>query len=493
MTEAAVPEDGRAFLPLALACGLAVSVPFWVGRFLPFLDLPQHLALATVLRHHDDPAWGLAPYFEAQWGEFTPYWTHYLVWHALGTLVGLETAVRLHLTLYAMALPVAAGAFCAAWGRPRRLGLLAAPLALNTNLYLGFVAYVTAGVLLLFALALLLRQRDSPTPGRALGLAVLGVLLFFTHVQAFAFLLLSAAVLAWRSVRTWLPLAVVALVLLVPWIRLSTTNRPGAQRYFPDLDQPRAEFVPAPSLLRDLPRAVAGAFQDRSDRGLLLAWAAALAGALWATRRSLEPRPQVWVLPGLALACYALLPFSIQGQWNVNHRFAWLLALFLVATPRAVPRWLAPAAAVLTAAVGANAAWHHARFDREVGAFDQALLAIPRGQRVMGLIFDQRGSVVETWPYLHFAQYAVVRQGGVASHSFAQNAPLPVRQRIPLPAANVWRPDEFRFDAQGGGFDYFLLRGGPEAGAIFGKAGVERVYDDGTWRVFYSGSGRIAR
>jgi hypothetical protein len=60
------------FGPLAALCGLMVSVPFWVGRFLPFLDLPQHLALAAVLRHGEDPAWGFAPYFEAQWGEFTP-------------------------------------------------------------------------------------------------------------------------------------------------------------------------------------------------------------------------------------------------------------------------------------------------------------------------------------------------------------------------------------------------------------------------------------
>jgi hypothetical protein len=471
-------------VPLAVAGGLAASVPFWVGRFLPFLDLPQHLALATILRHHADPAWGFAPFFEAQWGEFTPYWTHYFLWHVLGALAGLETAARIHLTLYAVALPLAAGELCAAWGRPRRLGLLVLPLVLNTNLYLGFVAYVTAGVLLLVALALLLRQRTSPTAGRGLLLALVAAVLFFTHVQLFTFLLMASAALALRRPKAWLPVAAVAALLLVPWVYLSTTNRPGADRYFPDLDSPRARFVPPSQLVTDLPSAVAGAFQDASDRWLLLAWVGLLAAAVAATARVPEDRREVWVLPGMALACYLLLPFSIQGQWNVNHRFAWLLALFLAAAPRAAPGWLAPAALGLTLAAAANGAWHHVRFDREVGGFDRALATLPPRPRVMGLIFDQRGSVVETWPYLHFAQYAMVRHGGLAGHSFAQNAPLPVRQRVPLPAPSVWTPEEFRFDVHGASFDYFIVRKGPDARVVFGTAPVEQVYADETWRVF---------
>jgi hypothetical protein len=396
----------------------------------------------------------------------------------------LETAVRVHLTLYAVALPIAAGELCAAWGRPRRLGLLAAPLALNTNLYLGFVAYTTAAVLLLLALALVLRQRVSPTAGRAAGLALLAVVLFFTHVQVFAFLLLAAALLGWRCVRAWLPLALAALTLLVPWVYLSTTTRPGTERYFPDLNRPDARFVAPRSLLTDLPQAVAGAFQDASDRWLLLAWVLTLGAAAWDTRRRAEAAPGSLALPGLALVCYLLLPSSIQGQWNVNHRFAWLLALLLVAVPRAAPRWLAPAAAALSVVAGANAAWHHLRFDREMGAFDKALAAIPRAQRVMGLIFDQRGSVIETWPYLHFAQYAMVRRGGLASHSFAQNAPLPVRQKVRLAGPSVWRPDQFRFETHGDAFDYLLLRGRALRTAAVATGRVELLYDDGTWRVY---------
>ena len=67
---------------------------------------------------------------------------------------------------------------------------------------------------------------------------------------------------------------------------------------------------------------------------------------------------------------------------------------------------------------------------------------------------------MERWPYLHFEQYAVVRGGGVAAHSFTANAPLPVRLRpeARVPTPEIWRPGEFRYDAHGGFFDHFLIR-----------------------------------
>ena len=58
-----------------------------------------------------------------------------------------------------------------------------------------------------------------------------------------------------------------------------------------------------------------------------------------------------------------------------------------------------------------HAARVHGAFDREAGPVEAALEAIPRGARVMPLVFENRGHVLETWPYLHFGQYGMV--GGV--------------------------------------------------------------------------------
>ena len=543
------PADYRLRIAVALIASAMMAAPLWVGRFLPLLDLPQHLAITTVLLHHDDPTWQLAAYFEPQRGELTPYWAHYLALEWLGRVMPVDSAARVFLSLYVVALPWASMALARALGRPPALGLFAIPLALNANLYYGFIAYCWSVVVLLWALALLARQLDSPRATRAAGLGVIAGALFFTHVQSFAFLLLAAAVLIvrggaaphppeppralrqrdpgsraavalgrsaaiWtRALRAW-PLAPAMLILFLPWLYLSTTSRPGAERYFAPLDDPRAKFEAPLRRLAGLPSAVAGSYQDGTDDWLLAAWAVALAAAAVAARPDTHvaargPDPSAAgsgpdgpparggvALTVAALACYFALPLSIQGQWNIAPRFAWTASLILPCLLRRPPRWLPAATLALAAATAANAAWHHARFDREAGAIDRGLAALPRGARVLGLIYDSRGDVLERWPYLHFEQYAVVRGGGMAAHSFTANAPLPVRLRTEarVSAPGVWRPDEFRYDVHGAFFDHFLVRdptgrhdvSWPDARAM------EEVFREGAWRV-YRGRSDIKR
>jgi hypothetical protein len=502
------PSPGGAATPTpwtraAAALGGAImAAPLWVGSYLPLLDLPQHLAIATVLVRHADPAWGLAAYFEPEPGELTPYWTHYLALAALGRFLPMETAARVFLTLYVLALPWAAIALARALGRPAALGLLALPLAMNANLYYGFMAYCWSTVILLYGVALLARQMDAPARGRALALVLLAGVLFFTHVQSFAFLLLAAAILPLlggrpvaQALRGW-PVLPATLGLFLPWLYLSTTARPGADRYFPALDRARPTYASLWDRLAGIPGNIAGSFQDRTDTWLLLAWVWVIAAV--ATERgpdagprdagSREGRRRAAALLLAALVCYFALPLSIQGQWNIAQRFAWLAALLLPLVLAAAPRWLPAAVVSLCAVTAANAAWHHHLFDRESADFDAVLEVVPPNSRVLGLVHDTRGRVMERWPYLHFEWYAVVRGGGVAAHSFTANSPMPVRLRrtARVPAPEVWRPATFDYDQHGGFFDYFLVRGTREqAWALTLRSdAVAEVRRAGAWRVY---------
>jgi hypothetical protein len=489
------PVEDRLRFTVALVASAMMAAPLWVGRFLPLLDLPQHLAITTVLLHHGDPAWQLAAYFEPQRGELTPYWAHYLALEGLGRVMPVDVAARVFLSLYVVALPWAAMALARALHRPPAVGLLAVPLALNANLYYGFIAYCWSVVLLLWGLALLARQLDAPRAARAAALALLAGALFFTHVQSFAFLLLAAPILGviggvpiWRRLlRAW-PLAPAALVFFLPWLYLSTTTQPGTERYFPPLEDQRAKYEAPLQRLAGLPGAVAGSYQDGSDDWLLGAWAVVVAAALWAARGEGAHGRGGSALAIAALACYFVLPISIQGQWNIAPRFAWTVALLLPLLIRRTSRGFPAAALALAAATAANAAWHHVRFDREAGPFDRALAALPPGARVLGLIHDSRGGVLERWPYLHFEQYAVVRGGGVAAHSFTANAPLPVRLRpgARVPAPGVWQPGEFRYDVHRGFFDHFLVRDptGRHDAAWPSRSALHEVFREGAWRVY---------
>jgi hypothetical protein len=491
-------RSGRALVGAAVASGVALLAPFWVGRVVPLLDLPQHLAVVSVLRHHGDPVWGFARFFDTDWAKFTPYWTYYAITYVLSFFFSVETASRVYLSAYALAFPWAGIALARAFGRSPWLGLLAAPLALNTNLYFGFVNYGTGVVLTLWLVADL-ENGLGAEHFRGRRHTLVAALLFFTHVQTFAFYVTAAAVLAAtrrdRPPRARFRRAVVLLPttagLLAPWLYLQAlAPRDGSARYaFGRLGQLGARFASPLESLRALPRAIAGSFQDRSDLWLLAVWAALAGAALW-PHAGLRERPRARAaLPSLlALAAYFAAPLSVTGQWNIGPRFALLAALFAIPLGRATgarATIVGLLAVVLTVVVGGNAVRQHAAFDREAGAFDEAIAAIPRGVRVMPLVFENRGRVLEPWPYLHLGQYAMVRRGGVTAANLGRYAPFPIRLLDPksLPALDPFRPGDFRFETMGGGYDYFLVRGAPPA-SLFPPGAAERVFSRGDWELY---------
>ena len=292
-----------------------------------------------------------------------------------------------------------------------------------------------------------------------------------------------------NRLRAW-PLLPATLGIFLPWLYLSTTPQPGADRYFPPLDETRSTYASPWDRLAGIPDNIAGSFQDGSDDALLAAWALAVGAAAIASRGEpgAAPDRRAAALLLAAVACYFILPVSIQGQWNISQRFAWLAALIAPLLLRDAPRWIPAATLVLAAATSANAAWHHAAFEREAAPFDRALESIAPGARVLGLVHDTRGKVMERWPYLHFEQYAVVRGGGMAAHSFTANSPMPVRLRraARVPAPEVWHPRHFRYEDHARHFDYFLVRGTAEDAGPLRERPEEMVetFRGEEWRVY---------
>lgn len=491
----------RPALPiLAAISGLALAAPFWVGRIVPLLDLPQHLAVVTVLRHPTDPAWGFAPFFDTQWRKLTPYWMHYAITCLLSLLVPVETASRLYLTGYAMAFPFAGIALCRGFGRSPWLGLLAAPLAFNTNLYFGFINYCTGVLLVLWLAADFERGLPAGARFRWARHVFVALLLFFTHVQAFAFYVAVALVLAATRIdvaprRRLIAASVLlptTLGLLVPWLWVQTVapRQSGGHYAFGRVGQFGAAFQPVSQAMRSLPEALAGSYQDKTDVWLLAAWLLLLVWALWPRPGDdARPRAGVGLLPLLALLAYFAAPVAVTGQWNIGPRFALLAALFLLpqaraANGRAVA--IGVAAVALTVATGLNAAREHVLFDREAGAFDQAIDAIPRGARVLPLIFDNRGHVLERWPYLHIGQYSMVRRGGVSAANLGRYEPFPIRLRNAqaLPALDPFRPEDFRFDAIAPHYDCILVRDPSGAAHERFPPGTPRRFDRAGWTVY---------
>jgi hypothetical protein len=469
----------------------AVALTVWplcTPRYLPIEDLPQHLAAIRVLHSYHDPRFDFVRYFERDLLG-TQYLAYYVLADALAYLVDLELANRMIVVACALATPYALRYLLRALGRAEWPALFALPLTYNAHLILGFVNFLMAIPLALFGLGLAVRQRGAPSHARAVGLACVALLAFFSHVVPFALMALGCGLIALerepRRVLTRLAPLLPAGLASVLWLSRSPAGRATLTAATGGTDGPQPQFQPAAFALQDMPNWLTDTFHGDADnwvlRGvllvlgltLLLGWGRAL--WRWRTGRvaALTSRPGAHALlplAPLALTLYFVLPSAYAWIWPIAQRFPLLAVLFLIpvlpAPPRAATWLLACALLALTFAEQRLVSHAFAEFDaHEVGDFDAALAAIPPRKRVVGLIYARGSAQVKFAPFIHYVAYYQARKGGAVMFTFADFPQSPFRfreaQRPPrvqprwewLP--QLVRPSDLRW------YEYVLVRAGP--------------------------------
>ena len=194
-----------------LLLGLALILPFWVVKYPPLVDYPEHLARAFVLHHLNDSHQIFNVWYKADWGPY-PYLTVDLLMQILQYAFGIYTAGRIFLSLCVISLPPATWFFLRrASPGDEYLALWSLVVAYNTNFLMGFLSFELSISLCLIVIALWLGYWQSRSPMKAVGLSCLITLLYFTHLGGFviAGLVLTLHTLANRRnwldlVRTWL-------------------------------------------------------------------------------------------------------------------------------------------------------------------------------------------------------------------------------------------------------------------------------------------------
>ena len=476
------PSD-RWLLVALLVAGLLCAVPLWSARTLPLMDLPQHLATVRILRDLHTPGWNLDAYYQLDLAR-----TQYVGWYAaavaLSQLVSIETAARLLLTLYVVAVPFAVAAFLRAHRRDAVLAVLAAPLALNQSLWMGFVNYVSAIPLVLVWLAAVQRQLDEPRRRGWVALCVLPIAVWYLHAQALlhgAGLVVATVAMhehGLRSRRGRQVLATMAPVLLLfgAWAAVSVVLASGgawqASRAGHNVTDPLPRWMELGEVLREFPYQFGCLYRDRADSHLnavLAVVGLGLALFSWRQRGLTQERKRVsWtpeVLAGLSLLLYFVLPTRYRWIYSLNTRTLSLTALLLLGT---FARWPLPRRWTLAAGLGLASvacvlhSQRFAEFSHKAENARRLIAEIPAGQRGIGLIYRATSGLTSLEPYLHFAQYAVLEHGGMADFSFANFPQSPVTFRPPgppvLPPRFEKSPDKFSLATQGAYYDWFLVR-----------------------------------
>lgn len=461
-----------------LATALLTVAPLFVGKYLPFTDLPEHVATVATLRHWYDPAW-----HDGQTYVLALSKSSYIAFHLIGALLSVplgsaELAVRVLTALAGLALPYAVRALLRALRGDERLAVLACPLFWCRPLIIGFLPYMAALPVAITTIALAIEQLRRPSAARAWGLVALSIFTFYLHVSAFAILVLVASVFTvvpipdaqrsrWTTNVGRLAWLVPSFVLVAVWaVRAAPNGGPellasdSAVRYVP----PRELGSLFAAWTHDIWH---GRIDDLTGVvfWLLVAWlglqrSAPEPGGGWAVAARLTPFACVFVL-------YFVMPFKIGAGAMLNVRLAVLLGLFVLLVPRPDPTSRLPfvCASILSIVVAANAAREIRATAPEIGDFEKVLAAIRPGSRLLALHFKRASDHTQPAAWVHAGAYHRTRQGGVASLSFSEMGHWPIQYRPearpPKKAALFWdfEPCLFRNTVDGRYYDFILVRG----------------------------------
>lgn len=198
------------------------------------------------------------------------------------------------------------------------------------------------------------------------------------------------------------------------------------------------------------------------------------------------------LLSPLAFIAYFVLPSAYEWIWPISGRFPLLALLF---APLLLPRLrgvlgttLLVAAAIVAALSFYEVNRAFVQFEREeVGDIDAALAAIPRGERVAGLIFGGSSNIVRFAPFLHYVALYQARKGGAVMFTFAEFPQSPFRFKAdsrppPVPSRWEWTPERVDPDRDLSWYRYVLVRGGP--GRIQRSSFFENVFQGAGWTVW---------
>jgi hypothetical protein len=322
---------------LALVATVAAVVPLWSSALLPFQDGPEHLAAIRVLADFHTPGFGFEHWFQIDLARLQ-YLAFYLPAAGLSKWMGPQAACRVMLSLIALALPVSVWMLLGAFGRDRRLAVLAPAVLHSQTTYLGFFNFVESIPAAILTVALVERELHAPKWTRSLALAVVSSLLLWLHPSALAFALGTAGVLAltsgepWRKVVRGLASLVPALGLFGVWAVQALAHRDGG-----GVAHSAPQWLGIKLQVLELLR-FGNVLAGHTDE---LFWAALVGHwllAKWAPGRPNDARG--WRLPLLAVLCllgYLVLPYQVGFMGYIHLRALPFLILLAIALPRLAP------------------------------------------------------------------------------------------------------------------------------------------------------------
>jgi hypothetical protein len=480
-------------------------VPLWAPRFLPLLDLPNHIDSIAIWHRYSDPSWGYSKYYDLNLLPL-PYWGYFFPVHLLSYLLPIEIANKVYLSAYALALPVAVAMLATQLGRSRWLALFSFPLVFNINFSLGFITFCAGVVMMTFAFVILDRFLQAPTRKRAAALAAVTLGLYSTHVLPWMFFGLASFALAlchgWRPRRIAAALALELPSLIVGVIAYRAAAGHSAVGTGLSYDAKAGNIL---SALQQMPLLVLTAYAGSGTWIVLLALALAWLALLLTARADRAEPPagdiaftyRLELLFALAIAAYLFLPAHLLKPfdwWMIGGRFLAVAALFgALLIPGVIAgrrRWLLLPVFLVAVYHPLALARHWLLFDRRAASFRRLARQLERGSSTLTLVEGGGADPAvdpQAAPYLQFHSYAQYLAGGYDPYANDSGFPFRRKPDTKIPAPRWKHPDTFNFDSHAIYYDYILTMAEWSDYSYFGPDDAARaplVARDGEWRLY---------
>ena len=462
-----------------------VALSVFVPRLLPFVDYPQHLALADVARRLGDPSAPEQALYVVDY--FTFNGLFHLVVAALARVMPVEVAGRVVVALTLLSSGGAVVALLRTLDRPPAYAALFTPTLLSFSIGWGFINYAFGSAIALVTAVFVARALKKPSARDLALAAALSLLCALAHGLAMLLLCLLAASLApelaiastrsptgrlrlkdalVRSVVGLAPLLTGCIFCLLVY-RAQHARDP--QMYAAPPNDATPNVIDKASSFLEW---TVGLPEDRVAKLLLLV--AIVMMALIACERLLRRRATtqadapLW-LPALAATlAYFATPIVLMNTHLIFPRLTQLAVLgWILALPRVRPR-IAGSVALGALAIGVlsgvDVVARMRSFATDTDDASRVIDDAPSGRRAAAVVYGPTRTSMGQH-LVHLAAYYGARKGGDWAYSFGRFSWLPVhyKQGAKLPAwpDHGWEFSPWDYDprsAYARSFDLLIVR-----------------------------------
>jgi hypothetical protein len=459
-------DAGGGLFTLLYWAGIAVFIAaLFRQKFLPFVEYPQHLAIASLLRRMAHPTPQEAALFQTALSSFNSLF--HITVALLAFVMPIERAGEAGVALIFVLWAIAVLQLLKAAGRPRARAFLFMPLLPCSTLAWGYVSFGMALAIQMIVLARVIQTGRVPPERRVSHdaiTALLAVLGMWSHVMAslFAYTMILIAIIAGTSsrardttfarrfaaaLRTGLPLLPAAV-----YAYWSYKGQVALARYTFGVGLRDSDSFALAKITTFHSRLTA-LRADRLDAYVASAATALLILSAFLRVRSRRPIPAaLWLLPA-SLVLYLMIPLKMWGSFYVYPRLGIIVALATLLFLPQPRRQIELGFSTAFCAIGLfTAGWFYALLGAgrtDYDDLDRLINEAPRGRKVAGLIFDQELPDYHLSVLCHAAAYYNARKGGELAISFARHPSFPVHYKPgkkppETPVRFEWEPASYK-------------------------------------------------